>query len=206
MASQLNIHVNDNPWCAPRIMLRICTNSLTQHSRLLPAKPFSTTHWLSQTAIFQPIESHNTTFYHGAARASGWNVVISTVRHEHLLRCVADTCANIYFFFHRICLWIYFCLLFPSIHIFCSGSRVKLLDSRAYLCAFTVFCQRRVYNGNDVLDNWTAERVHATEVPRRIPRCVPSHGTNGRQSVPGDPNGPGPRTDELPALSDVVRH
>lgn len=56
------------------------------------------------------------------------------------------------------------------------------------------------------LDNWSSKRIYTAEIVRRISGCVPCNGINGRESVPGDPNGFGSRKNELPTLSDALRH
>lgn len=55
-------------------------------------------------------------------------------------------------------------------------------------------------------DNRPLERVHAAKKPGRVPGCIFSNGADGRQPLPSDPDGPGPREDELPPLPDAVRH
>lgn len=55
-------------------------------------------------------------------------------------------------------------------------------------------------------DNRSAECIHTTEESGGVPGRVPGDGADGREPVPGDPDGPGPRAHELPALPDAVRH
>lgn len=57
-----------------------------------------------------------------------------------------------------------------------------------------------------LIDHWTFKRFYTTKVSRRIPRCIPSYGINGRESVSGYPNGFRPRKNELSFISDVVRY
>lgn len=55
-------------------------------------------------------------------------------------------------------------------------------------------------------DNRSSKCVHAAEEPGGVPGRVPGDGADGRQPLPGDTDGPGPREDELPALPDALRH
>lgn len=57
-----------------------------------------------------------------------------------------------------------------------------------------------------VLDNRAVKRLYAPEDVRRIPRCLLSDGTDGRQPLPGHPDGLGSREDELSPLPDALRH
>ena len=62
-------------------------------------------------------------------------------------------------------------------------------------------------NGNvAAADYRSVQRVHAPAESGGVPRRVSGDGADGRQPVPGDTNGPGPRAHELPALSDAVWH
>jgi len=38
-------------------------------------------------------------------------------------------------------------------------------------------------------NNWPFECFHTTEIPRRISRCLHSHGAHGRKSLPSDSDG-----------------
>lgn len=55
-------------------------------------------------------------------------------------------------------------------------------------------------------DNRSPKCVHATKKPGGVPGCLPRDGVDGCQLMPGDPDGLGPREDELPAIPDAVRH
>ena len=54
-------------------------------------------------------------------------------------------------------------------------------------------------------DHRPAERVHPPEESGGVPRPVHRDGADGRQPLPGDQHGPGPREDVLPALPDALR-
>lgn len=55
-------------------------------------------------------------------------------------------------------------------------------------------------------DNRSPERVHAATVARRVSRRVSGDGADGREPVPGDPDGSRPRAHVVPPLPDAVRH
>lgn len=53
-------------------------------------------------------------------------------------------------------------------------------------------------------DHRAFERVHASKISRRIPRCLLSHGADGREPLSSHTDGLGPREDELPPVPDAV--